>query len=80
MTDIINKNNLITIEKIINKNFKKEDIINQIVKVRMKFLFPKKGIKTEKIILIMYMVITLMMTMMMKLMIMINLLLLLLLL
>ena len=53
MTDIINKNNLITIEKIINKNFKKEDIINQIVKVRMKFLFPKKGIKTEKIILIM---------------------------
>ena len=71
MIDIINSNNnLIITEKIINKNFKKEDIINQRVKMKMKFLFPKKEIKTEiKFILIMYIVITLMMTMMMKLMI-----------
>ena len=71
MIDIINSNNnLIITEKIINKNFKKEDIINQRVKMKMKFLFPKKEIKTEiKFILIMYIVITLMMTIMMKLMI-----------
>ena len=29
------------------QNFKKEDIISQIVKVKMKFLFPKREIKTK---------------------------------